>query len=420
MTRSYYYLGGDELHTGMYVALIRRLEREGLVVNLVARLRVSPSPLAILRAWKNRHSLGPNPIADVRSQLRGEVHPVPLWAPLPALSVPFFVRILGGPTDSADGIVMHTRQIVMGRLALALRRWWHQVRVISEMEGDPLAELHYNRIPVTRPSLLTRLRWLAEDRYYSRQERRLVHESDAVICVSQRLKDLLIARYRLTPDQSTKISVFPSVGDPNVFQFDPDKREALRRDLGLERRYVVVYSGNLGARWQLPDKLVEMFGLIRQIRPDAYFLILTPEKDRHLIEPHLKGARLSAADYGMHSCQHREVARYLCGGDVGLLLRDRHLMNEVAAPGKFSEYMLTGLPIIMTEGIGDFSAQMRDSEFACVLPGLDELHAQRQRIQAFCGSEFTAGQRARLSRWAAERFSTELRIPQLVALYRTV
>jgi hypothetical protein len=420
MERSYYYLGGDELHTGMYVALIRRLEREGLVVNLVARVRVSPNPLATWRAWKNRHSLGPNPIVALRAQIRGRVHPVPLWAPVPALSVPLFTRILHGPAGRPGGIVMHTRQIVMGRLALSLKRWWPGVRVISEMEGDPLSELRYNRMGVPRPSPLVRLKWKLEDRYYSHQEYRLVHQSDAVICVSQRLKDLLIGRYRLTPERAKRLSVFPSVGDPSVFHFDPDKRQAIRRALALEGRYVVVFSGNLNARWQVPGRLVEVFGVIRQSRPDAYFLILTPEKDRHLIEPHLKRAGVPAADHGMYSCPHEDVARYLCGGDVGLLLRDRHLMNEVAAPGKFSEYLLTGLPIVMTDGIGDYSEQVRDAEFACLLPDLDHLEAMKDRIQGFCGKDFDAQERMAISRWAAERFSIELRVSQLAALYRTV
>src|SRR5207247_1074140 len=100
------------------------------------------------------------------------------------------------------------------RLALSLKRWWPDVRVISEMEGDPLAELQYIRMGMSRVSPLTRLRWFLEDRYYSRQERRLVHHSDAVICVTQKLKDLLIRRYQLTPEQAMKLSVFPSVGNP--------------------------------------------------------------------------------------------------------------------------------------------------------------------------------------------------------------
>ena len=72
MDRTYHYLGGDELHTGMYVSLLRRLEREDLVVDLIARVRVSPNPVTLWRAWTHRHLLGPNPITALRGQIRGE------------------------------------------------------------------------------------------------------------------------------------------------------------------------------------------------------------------------------------------------------------------------------------------------------------------------------------------------------------
>jgi hypothetical protein len=111
---------------------------------------------------------------------------------------------------------------------------------------------------------------------------------------------------------------------------------------------------------------------------------------------------------------------HLCAGDVGLLLRERHPMNEVAAPGKFAEYVLSGLPIVMTEGIGDFSAAVRDSELACVLPDLANEGDWRERIRRFCARDVTSGQRAAFAEWAAERFAVEAHVPRLAALYRTV
>jgi hypothetical protein len=54
----YCYLGGDALHSGMYVALIRRLEAEGLTVDLVTRIRMSLNPLASLAAWRGRDRIG--------------------------------------------------------------------------------------------------------------------------------------------------------------------------------------------------------------------------------------------------------------------------------------------------------------------------------------------------------------------------
>jgi hypothetical protein len=311
------------------VDLIRRLEDHGLVVHLVARLRVSPNPVATWRAWQRRHFLGPNRIEVVRGQIRGRVQYVPLWNLMPGLSLPRPAGIVGPPPGSERRVVLHTRQIVMARLGLSLKRLWPRLRVIAELEGDDLAEIEYKESKAPRPSSWARLRRGLERHYYHRAYRRILRDRDAVTCVSNNLRDVLIRRYSLTEQQARKLHVIPTFASRKEFCF-------------------------------------------------------------------------------------------LCAGDVGLLLRERHRMNEVAAPGKFGEHTLSGLPIVMTEGMGDFSARMRDSEWACVLPGLDDADGMRERIQRFCSRDFTADERTAFSRWAAERFASELCVPQFAAPYTSV
>jgi glycosyltransferase involved in cell wall biosynthesis len=420
MESAYFYLGGDALHTGIYVDLIRRLEDEGLVVGLVGRLRVSPNPLATWRAWRDRDALGPNQIESVRGSIQGAVHQVPVWNLWPGLSVPALARTLGLAAHPGRRVVVHTRQIVMARLALALKRRWPELRVIAELEGDDLAEVQYKREQTERPTPWLRLLWTLEHRYYEREERRILIESDAVICVSRKLREVMVHRYALAPRQAEKVHVIPTLASRKEFSFDPDRRERTRLDLGLQDRFVVVYSGNLRGRWQVPEKLVEAFAAIRRVRPKAFFLVLAPEADHRFLEPLLARAGVSPDEARMLSCPHEQVVDHLCAGDVGLLLRERHPMNEVAAPGKFAEYVLSGLPIVMTEGIGDFSAPMQESELACVLPDLADADDCRERIQRFCSRDFDPGQRSAFAAWAAERFAVELSTQRLADLYRIV
>jgi glycosyltransferase involved in cell wall biosynthesis len=415
----YCYLGGDALHTGMYVALIQRLENEGLIVDLVTRIKLSLSPFSTLAAWRGRGRLGPNTIEAVRGQIRGSIHTLPIWSPLSWLSVPLLARAIGGCRRDRR-VVLHTRQVVMGRLALALRRWCPSVRVIPELEGDPVAEAQYKHALIEDPSALQALLWRIEAAFYRHHEGRMVRGGDAVVCVSHKLKAVLVDRYRLTPQQAERIRVFPSVASRERFAFLPRERDRIRRALGLDGKFVVIYNGNLAGRWQVPDKLVQVFQLIRAERPDAVFLVLSPEEQWRHIRPHLEASELSPNDYLLRTCPHDEVAAHLSASDVGLLLRDRHPMNEVAAPGKFAEYVLSGLPIIMTDGIGDFSEVARESECACVLPGIVEPGASREVLREFCLRDFTSEQRQAFSRWGAERFAIELYVPQLAALYRSL
>lgn len=413
-SRSFYYLGGDALHTGLYVDLLERLAGEGLPVRLVTRVRVSPHPAAIWNAWRRRDWLGPNRIERVRERVPAGVRRLPLWNLAPSLSLPGLREIIGAPVPG-HRVILHTRQVVMARLGLALRRGRPDVRVIAEIEGDDLAEVAYRRRnapPLRRWSLGL------EHAYYDAVDRRIVRESDAVLCVSEHLKDVLIRRYGLDTGRADRIFVMPTFASRAEFFFDRARRERTRATAGLGNRFVVVYSGNLRGAWQVPDRVVQVFTFIRATRPDAFFLVLTPDGDR--IEPLVRAAGIDPKDCRIGSCPHDEILDHLCAADIGLLLRERHPMNAAAAPGKFGEYALAGLPIVMTDGIGDFSRQMRDHPLACVLPDLGDSDEVRARVQSFSARAHGGDEREAFSRWAAERFAVEITVPKLAALYRSL
>jgi glycosyltransferase involved in cell wall biosynthesis len=72
----------------------------------------------------------------------------------------------------------------------------------------------------------------------------------------------------------------------------------------------------------------------------------------------ISGARkyfngIDKEDYLLISVPNREVPAYLNAADVSILLREKNLVNRVASPIKFGEYLCCGLPVIMTPGIGD-------------------------------------------------------------------
>jgi len=52
---------------------------------------------------------------------------------------------------------------------------------------------------------------------------------------------------------------------------------------------------------------------------------------------------------------HEKVNEYLQLGDYGLLVREENITNSVASPVKFAEYLISGLNILITSSIGDYS-----------------------------------------------------------------
>jgi glycosyltransferase involved in cell wall biosynthesis len=58
--------------------------------------------------------------------------------------------------------------------------------------------------------------------------------------------------------------------------------------------------------------------------------------------------------------------------DVGLLIRGDDLVNRVAAPTKFAEYLACGLPVVVSRGVGDTESVVRTYGVGYVIEGLSD------------------------------------------------
>ena len=180
---------------------------------------------------------------------------------------------------------------------------------------------------------------------FQKIEEYVIRESDLILCVSWKFKEYLQEMYKVNPD---KIAVVPSLVDSSSFFFNPEARARKRQELGIERRIVFVYSGST-VKWQLPEETVAFFKNIKEMISEAFLLFLTSDVSR--ARKYFKG--IDEGDYLLISAPYREVSAYLNAGDISILLREKNLVNRVASPIKFGEYLCCGLPIIMTPGIGD-------------------------------------------------------------------
>ncbi len=66
-----------------------------------------------------------------------------------------------------------------------------------------------------------------------------------------------------------------------------------------------------------------------------------------------------------------EVFDYLCIADYGWLVREQSITNRVASPVKFAEYLISGLKILISENIGDYTAFCYENQCGIIIK--DEL-----------------------------------------------
>lgn len=147
------------------------------------------------------------------------------------------------------------------------------------------------------------------------------------------------------------ILLTPCCIDPDRFNYDEQRRAAMRSKLGFQNRFILVYSIGCFVPYQVLERALQVFSILHEDKPDSQFLILTPEPEtvRQYATQHgfdLAGVSIVRVPFSL-------VPDYLMAGDAGLLVRHPSEVSSVASPVKFPEYLGCGLPVLAFSGIGD-------------------------------------------------------------------
>lgn len=122
-----------------------------------------------------------------------------------------------------------------------------------------------------------------------------------------------------------------------------------------------VYVGSL-SKWQQFDRVLRVFEAVCQKMP-ATLSVFTfdVEEARKIID----NSRIEVKE--LISLRQNEVINRLAGFDFGFLLRENHIINRVASPIKFLEYISCGVIPIVTQYVGDYSADVNQQRLGYVL-----------------------------------------------------
>lgn len=262
-------------------------------------------------------------------------------------------------------------------LAARARRAGKVRRFIYDVHGTALAEgVFAGNLEENGPVYRQRQGW----------EREAVAAADGCFVVSEFFRDWLVRTYQADP---RRVWVTPSSTD--VAELPPEEwRQARRAELGIGGRPVLLYSGSMH-RWQRAADLLRLFPALAERIPGLFLLVLTRETE--LATAHLRELGVAAADHRVLSLAPEEVQAMMSLGDVGALLRDPHLLNQVASPVKFADYLGAGVPVLLSPGVGDCSRLVEESglghvwreeregpeQLAGILRGLLERRGPEQR-----------------------------------------
>lgn len=195
-----------------------------------------------------------------------------------------------------------------------------------------------------------------------------VRRADAVITRTHRARRILAERADL--DMDGAIVVVANGKDAATFQpGTPPERSATRRELGLsDETPLLVYAGSLGPHYH-PDRLAAFATAVQARRADAHLLILTGSPE--VAHEAASAQGLSEESYTIQRVPPEDVPRHLAAADLGLAFRTASLSQQAVAPIKVGEYLLCGLPVLSTSGIGDLDDQL-DATTGRLLDSLDD------------------------------------------------
>ncbi|WPP52611.1 glycosyltransferase [Catalinimonas niigatensis] len=150
-----------------------------------------------------------------------------------------------------------------------------------------------------------------------------------------------------------KIMVLPCTVDVDKFKFDQEKRKEVREKLIIKDQTIVgIYVGKYGGMYM--DQ--EAFNLYRQAFDywhEFYLIILSPEEHHLHIEARVREFKLPSEKVYVQQADHFEIPAYLSSADFAFATYNPGKSKAYLSPIKIGEYWASGLPVVLTKGVGD-------------------------------------------------------------------
>jgi glycosyltransferase involved in cell wall biosynthesis len=232
--------------------------------------------------------------------------------------------------------------------------------------------------------------WPANGRLYKaakRAERSFLQNADHIVTLTERAKEE-IQGFAYLQGKVPPISVIPTCVDLELFRLGTSTKK---------KPIKLIYAGSLGGRYQ-GERLLSFAKEVAAISPGASLRVLTRAKPEE-VERYRAAANLPKEALSVAEASRKEVAQELASSHAGLSFLTDAYSNRSSAPTKLAEYLATGLPLIVTPGVGDTDQLIRERKLGVIVES-DDLAKPARELVALLDDE---GLPARC-RAAAEEF----------------
>ncbi|WP_242916352.1 glycosyltransferase family 4 protein [Pontibacter liquoris] len=192
--------------------------------------------------------------------------------------------------------------------------------------------------------------------FQKRWERMQASQAAGLITVSEQYKAHLMA---LLPNRTDQVQVVRNGVDGKTFAYNQSDRTAVRERLGLpEASLTGIYVGKYGDLYYKQ----EAFAIYKQCFdsiPGFRLLILSPQSENEILDQ-LQQHQIDSNKVYIACVPHQHVPQYLSAADFAFATIKAHPSARFCSPVKIGEYWASGLPVLLTEGVGDDSEIIRN------------------------------------------------------------
>lgn len=219
-----------------------------------------------------------------------------------------------------------------------------------------------------------------------------VQYSSYISCVTKALADYVQHKH---PQHVLPIGVNHCVGGEG-FNFNQEQRQIFREKMKLKESDIlcVFLTGGNGP-YQNTKYTIETF-------TSKGYKILNLSKI-HVDHPQVINLFVN----------YQEVPGYLNASDIGVIWREENMVNKVASPVKFSEYVCCGLPVIANKGVQLINEYIDNTGFGTLINSYNEVTEEMI-------TQLTKINRNEIASNAKQMFSAEVIAQNYLSIYKKI
>jgi hypothetical protein len=170
---------------------------------------------------------------------------------------------------------------------------------------------------------------------------------------------------------SAKIYVCPISISTDHMTFDSAARNRIRKNLNIENRMVIIYTGKFGGIYHSSDEVVEFFSRLYSQNNLFFFYIITPNLD----ELQNSIAKYKLSQQSVHASltvSYDELNQHISAADIGFVALPSLPSQIYRTPVKTAIYLSCGLPYIVNKNIGEDDSIALNKNIGVVIKDLNE------------------------------------------------